>query len=347
MSTEEKEDGFENILNDNLMLDGGDEDMLPVETFTSNSFSESPAGFTKCVLASGSPTIMSSLLSRRVVQCNTNSNALNLLNDENGASPMLGTSVPTPSGTNANHSQGTGRNGDIYSSFRRCTSMIDQRLSPPFKRGDINSFNPPDDFTSPISRSNSGGQSCGFKRPLAFRKPDKCGTDLCHQVSSKTEDQYQEICIDEFSLPPCSSHQNQEQNLRNDGHSKRRRWDVSKSRPPLLKSQSMSEIGEESPGNNDCSGGFALLCRGQKGSGRVGSRLNRSKSVMDPAAAAQIMEACSLAEFDPNRTGDTRRQLSLPVTEGHTKNQDLKNIDCHTMANVLKGELSDKVARYE
>ena len=48
---------------------------------------------------------------------------------------------------------------------------------------------------------------------------------------------------------------------------------------------------------------------------------------MDPAAAAQIMEACSLAEIDPNRTADTRRQLSLPVVQGSAKNQDRKNID--------------------
>jgi hypothetical protein len=345
MPVEEKEDGFENILNDNLVLDGGDEDMLPVESFTANTLSESPAGLAKSVLASGSPTIMSSLLSRRVVHSNTNFSALNLLNDENGASPMLGSSVPTQSKANSSHSHGSGRNGEIYSIFRRCSSMIDQRLSPPIKKPDINSFNSSDDFTSPISRSNSGVQSSGFKRPFAFRRPASFSTDSCYQESCQPEDQ--DICIDECSVAAPSSHCNQELNLRNDGHSKRRRWDVSKSRPPLLKSQSMSAIGEESSTNDESSNEVSLLCRGQKNSGRVGARLYRSKSTIDPAANAQIidnyMEACSLAEFDPNRTGDTRR--SLPITQGHTKNQDLKNIDGHTMANVLNGELDDKVAR--
>ena len=224
--------------------------------------------------------------------------------------------------------------------------MIDQRLSPPIKRTDINSFTSSDDFTSPISRSNSGVQSSGFKRPFAFRRPDNFSTESCYQESCKPEDQ--DICIDECNVAAPSSHCNQELNLRNDGYSKRRRWDVSNSRPPLLKSQSMSAIGEESSSNDESSNGVSLLCNGLKDTGRVGARLNRSKSTIDPPAhhMLQIMEACSLAEFDPNRTGDTRRQLSLPVTQGHTKNQDLKNVDCHTMANVLNGKLNDKLARY-
>ena len=222
--------------------------------------------------------------------------------------------------------------------------MIDQRLSPPIKRTDINSFNPSDDFTSPISRSNSGVQSSGFKRPFAFRRPDNFSTDSYYQESCKLEDQ--EICIDECSVSAPSSHCNQELNLRNDGHSKRKRWDVSKSRPPLLKSQSMSAIGEESSTNDEGENGVSLLCRGQNDSCHVGTRLSRSKSTIDPAAAAQIMEACSLAELDSNRTGDTRRQLVLPITQGHSKNSDLKNIDTITMAKLLNGELADKVARY-
>ena len=107
----------------------------------------------------------------------------------------------------------------------------------------------------------------------------------------------------------------------------------------------MSAIGEESPSVVDEISSTCSTSCSETDSYSNGTRLNRSKSTIDAAAAAQIMEACSLAECDPNRTGDTRRQLSLPVMQGHTKNQDLKNIDCHTMAKILKGELDDKVAR--
>ena len=137
-SSETKEDGFEHILNDNLVLDGGDEDMSPNDEITTNSLSDSITGFKNGVPPSGSPTI-SSLLSRRVVLSNTNSSALNLLNDENGASPMLSLS------------QKNGRNGETFNSFRRCTSMIDQRQSPPIKNNIPSSFHSSDDFTSPIS----------------------------------------------------------------------------------------------------------------------------------------------------------------------------------------------------
>ena len=77
-SSETKEDGFEHILNDNLVLDGGDEDMSPNDEIATNSLSDSITGFKNGVPPSGSPTI-SSLLSRRVVLSNTNSSALNLL----------------------------------------------------------------------------------------------------------------------------------------------------------------------------------------------------------------------------------------------------------------------------
>jgi len=344
MSTEMREDGYENILNEDLVLDGGDEDMLPVEALNVNTLTESPAGLVKGVQTSGSPTIMSSLLSRRVVINNANEvlSALNLLNNENGASPMLST-VLTQSGANCNRSHGNGSHKETFNGFRRCTSMIDQRQSPPI-RNIPNCFNSTDDFTSPISRSNSGGQSSGFKRPLELRKPDNFSTESSHQGPFIVQDQGQDPCIEDYTLATSLP---KEQNLRNDGSSKRRRWDVSKCRPMLLKSHSMSAIDEESPtGNEESSNRVSYLIRGQKNSGRKGVRLSRSKSTMDPAAAAQIMEACSLAEFDPNRTGDTRRQLSLPITQGHAKNEDLKNIDCHIMAKVLNGELDDIVARF-
>ena len=77
-SSESKEDGFEHILNDNLVLDGGDEDMLSIEPASPNSLSDSITGFKNEIPCSGSPTI-SSLLSKRVVLNTTNSSALNLL----------------------------------------------------------------------------------------------------------------------------------------------------------------------------------------------------------------------------------------------------------------------------
>ena len=328
-SSESKEDGFEHILNDNLVLDGGDEDMLPIEASSTNSLSDSITGFKNEIPCSGSPTI-SSLLSKRVVLNTTNSSALNLLNDENGASPMLSLSLSN------------GRNGETFNRFRRCTSMIDQRQTSPNKNTIPNSFHSSDDFTSPISRSYSGGPSSGFKRPLAFQRPNHSEMDTGFQITCKNLRQHDLSTNDD---KPSLNHTNQDKNYRNESRSKRRRWDVSKCRPQLLKSHSMSAIGEESPTvvNENCAS-FSTLCS-QTDSYSNGTRLNRSKSTIDAATAAQIMEACSLAECDPNRTGDTRRQLSLPVTKGHTKNQDLKNIDCHTMAKILNGELDDKLSR--
>ena len=328
-SSETKEDGFEHILNDNLVLDGGDEDMSPNDEITTNSLSDSITGFKNGVPPSGSPTI-SSLLSRRVVLSNTNSSALNLLNDENGASPMLSLS------------QKNGRNGETFNSFRRCTSMIDQRQSPPIKNNIPSSFHSSDDFTSPISRSYSGGPSSGFKRPLAFRRPNCSESDTGFQLTCKNLSQT-EVRTDDDSITSAQS--DEDKSIRNECRSKRRRWDVTNCRPPLLKSHSMSAIGEESPSAvDDNSSSYSNLCT-KVDSYSNGTRLNRSKSTIDATLANQIMEACSLAECDPNRTGDTRKQLSLPVTKGHAKNQDLKNIDCHTMAKILNGELDDKLAR--
>ena len=325
ITSNNKEDGFENILNDNLVLDGGDEDMLQNEPTSTNPLSDSITGFKNGLPPSGSPTI-SSLLSRRVVLNNTNSSALNLLNDENGASPMLSLSQ---------------KNGETFNRFRRCTSMIDQRQSPPIKNIP-NAFHSSDDFTSPISRSYSGTSS-GFKRPLAFRRPNYSESDSGFQLSCKNLNQREGVYEEDDSISITRS--DPDRNITNESRSKRRRWDVDKSRPPLLKSHSMSAIGEESPSaTDDNSSNYSNFCI-KTDSYSNGTRLNRSKSTIDAAAAAQIMEACSLAECDPNRTGDTRRQLSLPVMQGHTKNQDLKNIDCHTMARILNGELDDKVAR--
>ena len=58
------------------------------------------------------------------------------------------------------------------------------------------------------------------------------------------------------------------------------------------------------------------------------------------------MEACSkLADEQSNLTADTRSQLALPTVKGASKNHDLKNIDCHTMANVLEGRYKTKLSK--
>ena len=344
-----QQDGFDNILNEDLVLDGGENDMLSVESSSTNASSASPACTIQRDITSGSPTVMSSLLSRRVVLNNTNevSSTLKLLNDENGASPMLSSgmdfnsSALTQSGANCNPRFACRRNEEIFSRFRRCASLLDQRQSPPIKgSNDLSS-----DFTSPISRSSSGGQSSGFKRPLALRRPNTISADTSHLVPNKALHDY-DASIEDHTFGTSLPQDYEQINHISNGTSKRRKWDSSKCRPQLLKSHSMSAIGEESPIPSELSEtqDFSLY-RGPTDLARRGARLIRSKSTIDPAAAEQIMAACSLAEFDPNRTGDTRRQLSLPVTQGHAKNEDLKNIDCHTMAKVLNGELDDKVAR--
>ena len=376
-SPEIKEDGFE--ISEDLVLDGGDEDMPSVASSTNNALSDSPGAVGNGMLTSESPLIVSSLLSKRITF--EVSHELNLLNEDNGASPMFNLrdnpgqcntnttiqplcgsnnsaqerrkldfgTVLTQSGANSNLGHGSSRTwneylGGTFSTFRRCTSMTEQRQSPPIASSSY-MFKPPEDFTSPISRSNSGGQSSGFKRPMAIRRPGTYGTSTANQASwlVKNKD-IQDTEIADESVATSVSDISHEQNLRNDGSSKRPRWDIPRNRPQLLKSQSMSAIREESPSSDkENSQSTAFLCKGRKGMRR--SRLSRSQSTMDPAAAAQIMEACSLAEFDPNRTADTRRQLSLPVVQGSAKNQDLKNIDCHTMAKVLNGEYCGTVSR--
>ena len=115
------QDGFDNILNEDLVLDGGENDMLSVESSSTNASSASPACTIQRDITSGSPTVMSSLLSRRVVLNNTNevSSTLKLLNDENGASPMLSSgmdfnsSALTQSGANCNPRFACRRNEEI------------------------------------------------------------------------------------------------------------------------------------------------------------------------------------------------------------------------------------------
>ena len=50
---------------------------------------------------------------------------------------------------------------------------------------------------------------------------------------------------------------------------------------------------------------------------------------------------------DPTLTGDRSRKLSLPTVVGSGRSsKELSNIDCHTMADLLRGKYDDKVASY-
>ena len=61
---------------------------------------------------------------------------------------------------------------------------------------------------------------------------------------------------------------------------------------------------------------------------------------------ANIKKACQLAD-QPNLTGDRTRQLILPTVPGTSgKGKNLVNINCHTLADLLKGKYDDKVASY-
>ena len=60
---------------------------------------------------------------------------------------------------------------------------------------------------------------------------------------------------------------------------------------------------------------------------------------------ANIKKACSLADV-PNLTGDRSRVLSLPTVTGSRGNaRELINIDCHTLADVLRGKYDHKIAK--
>jgi len=115
----------------------------------------------------------------------------------------------------------------------------------------------------------------------------------------------------------------------------------------LLKSNSMSALGStKSPLDelDDMSKSIESSLCGSKQYLQK-KRLQRSQSFYDPSTAAQIMQACSIAELDPNRTADTRQRLCLPVTQGHSKNSDLKSIACETLANLLNGDYRNIIAR--
>jgi hypothetical protein len=61
---------------------------------------------------------------------------------------------------------------------------------------------------------------------------------------------------------------------------------------------------------------------------------------------ANIKRAVSLTNV-PNLTGDRSRGLSLPTVKGIGKNaENLVNMDCHTLANLLRGRYDHKIASY-
>jgi len=57
----------------------------------------------------------------------------------------------------------------------------------------------------------------------------------------------------------------------------------------------------------------------------------------------QIMNACQRADSMTNLTADFSREMALPTMISGTKHQDLPSIDCHTLADVLKGAYAHKI----
>ena len=57
----------------------------------------------------------------------------------------------------------------------------------------------------------------------------------------------------------------------------------------------------------------------------------------------QIMNACQRADSMNNLTADFSREMALPTMISGTKHQDLPSIDCHTLADVLKGAYAHKI----
>ena len=118
---------------------------------------------------------------------------------------------------------------------------------------------------------------------------------------------------------------------------------------PLLLSEDIAESASSSQGpskkRRPLNEGMRSCSSPAIGEGKTQRVLSRSKSMLDPAAAAQIMHACNLVDDQANLTGDTRSQLSLPTVKGSAKNHDLKNVDCHTLANVIAGKYDDKIAK--
>lgn len=260
---------------------------------------------------------------------------------QNGASPLLSLpsqpqerrrldfdSVLTQSAANSR------RGGGGPGGFRRCMSMVERPLS---LRGQDSSSSPVslmltnNDYTSPVSRRSG---TAGFKRPMA---PCLLSEDIVATASSAVAGNSNSSGSESsFSSSSQSSGSSLSSGSLIQQPSKRRR-----ALHDGRRSCSSPAIGEGG------GGGGVMGGKVSKHSSSVRS-LSRSKSMLDPAAAAQIMHACNLAAENGdlnNLTGDTRSQLSLPTVKGAAKNHDLKNVDCHTLANVLAGKYRSKIAK--
>jgi len=310
--------------------------LLPCSLSSSSSSPESQADQ---VTDDSSPSSMRSLLTHRVTFKPLAEIKENLCSDsaENGASPSLNPgpvssqerrrlnfdSVLTSSA--ANSRRGMIGNGSGANAFRRCMSMVESGSSPAspsssFLKSAVLDFTSPVTSRVPGSSSLGGpgsslgnsalqaGHCGGFKRPMA---PLALITDQPQADGSP-------------SRPPKA---------------KRHKRSLNEGRR-TCSSPAIAEKNKEGLSRKDSGGG-------QRPS------LSRSKSMMDPAASAavianadQFMEACSkLADEQSNLTADTRSQLALPTVKGASKNHDLKNIDCHTMANVLEGRYKTKLSK--
>ena len=69
-------------------------------------------------------------------------------------------------------------------------------------------------------------------------------------------------------------------------------------------------------------------------------KLQRSMS----ANEATIINALTRSSQDPQLIGDFSKPFALPLTEGRI--QDLKNISCDTLANLIRGQYEDQIASY-
>ncbi len=53
-----------------------------------------------------------------------------------------------------------------------------------------------------------------------------------------------------------------------------------------------------------------------------------------------------LGDRNPNLTGDSQMELCLPTLKTHLKHPDLRTIDVHTMARLIRGEFDHVVSNY-
>lgn len=263
-----------------------------------------------------SPSSMKSLLNNRALKFKCKimpeiKEALCADSAENGASPVL--SLPASSSQERRRlnfdgvltPSGANRRGSSSGAFRRCISMVETAAS---KSPEASVQPSSSDFTSPVTSRGGGG---GFKRPFA---PLALLSDTDPSVAAA-------------AATGCSP-----------------------SRPPNAKRFRLAR----NDGSRRTASSPAIADKAVKKEGSSGrpQSLSRSMSMLNPAeaeralaSADQYLAACSkLSDDQSNITGDTRCELSLPTVKGSSKNHDLKNIDCHTMANVLQGRYKSQIA---